>query len=363
VGRNRYLQVLLLAAGCVALQLGLGAAGKPFYLVQLTMAGYAAVVALGLCLLMGYAGQISLGQAGFFALGGYGAAFLTTVDLGPQRTGAPLGALLGALARAGALVARTDMASGEVLSLHPWAAALLTVAGTAALAWLIGVPVLRLRGHYLAMATLGFGSMVAAAVIGTERLGAADGLTGVPPFPLVAGWAVRGGAAARVQNFYLAWGLVALVLLLLLNLVHSRSGRALRAIHGSEDAAAACGVDTPRLKLRAFVLAAALAALAGVLETHYVGGIGPTEASAMRSVRFVAMVVVGGMASLWGTLLVSTALTFLSLRGVFGAYDDAVFAGVLILVMILAPEGVLAADPRPALRALRARVAGREEGA
>jgi branched-chain amino acid transport system permease protein len=318
-------------------------------LVQLTMAAYATLVALGLCLLMGFAGQISLGQAGFFALGGYGAAWLTTADLTASR-GEWLVALLG---RAGALVGRVDAYGGEALSVHPWAAAALSVGATAGLAALVGLPVLRLRGHYLAMATLGLGTIISASVVATERLGAADGLSGVPPFPLGFGLAVTGGAAGRVANYHLAFGLVALVLLLLLNLVDSRAGRALRAIHGAEDAAAAAGVDTARAKLATFVLAAALAALAGVLVTHFNGAIGPSEASSMKSVRYVAIVAVGGLSSLWGTLAMSLLLNFLSLRGVFGEYDDAVFAAVLILVMMVAPEGVLRASPAAALRGFR----------
>jgi branched-chain amino acid transport system permease protein len=337
VRRARLLHVALMLVAVAALQLGLGAAGRPALLVQLTMAAYATLVALGLCLLMGFAGQISLGQAGFFALGGYGAAWLTTADLAPWKARWPVALL----ERAGALVLHPDPLGGDALSVHPWGAAALALLATGGLAALVGLPVLRLRGHYLAMATLGLGSIVSAAVIGTEQLGAADGLSGVPPFPLPLGLSVTGGGAGRVANYYLAWGLVALVLLLLLNLVDSRAGRALRAIHGAEEAAAAAGVDTARAKLATFVLAAVLAALAGVLSTHFNGAIGPVEASAMRSVRYVAIVAVGGLSSLWGTLGMSALLTFLSLRGVFGAYDDAVFAAVLIAVMWAAPEGVL----------------------
>jgi branched-chain amino acid transport system permease protein len=106
-----------------------------------------------------------------------------------------------------------------------------------------------------------------------------------------------------------------------------------------------------------------MAALAGVFLTHYNGAIGPSEASAMKSVRYVALVAVGGMASLWGTLFTSALLTFLSLRGVFGSYDDAVFAGVLIAVMLVAPEGVLQARPRALLASLRSRLARGGEAA
>jgi branched-chain amino acid transport system permease protein len=128
---------------------------------------------------------------------------------------------------------------------------------------------------------------------------------------------------------------------LLTNLVHSRVGRALRAIHGAEDAANAMGVDTARYKLNMFVLSAALAALGGVFLTHYNGGIGPSEASIMKSVRYVAIVAVGGMANLWGALIMGVLLNFLSLRGSFGSYDDAVFGLILLAIMLFAPDGLL----------------------
>jgi len=334
---GRYGQVGLLAAGAVVVQLGLTAVGKGFLLTQLTMTGWYTLVALGLSLLMGYAGQISLGHAGFFAIGGYGAAFLTTFDLTPWRFG-PVVALL---ERVGALRASLDLYGGASLTVHPWAAGLAAVLLAGAVAWALGIPVLRLRGHYLAMATLGFGTIVASIVGATQRLGAADGLSSIPPFPLAGGLAIEGSAAWRIPNYYVAWGAVALAVLLLLNLIHSRTGRALRAIRGAEDAAGSTGVDTARLKLATFVLSAVLAAVAGVGLTHFNGGIGPSEAAIMKSVRYVAIVAVGGMGSLWGTLAASTVLNFLSLRGTFGAFDDAVFAAVLIVVMLLSPEGIL----------------------
>jgi branched-chain amino acid transport system permease protein len=150
-----------------------------------------------------------------------------------------------------------------------------------------------------------------------------------------------GRSALRVQNYYIACALMLLIMLALGNLTRSRVGRALRAIHGAEDAAGAMGIDAARYKLTAFVLSAGFAAVAGVFLTHYTGGIGPSEASVMKSVRYVAIVAVGGMGSLWGTLLAGSVLQFLSLRGVFGTFDDAVFGLVLILVMLLAPDGLL----------------------
>jgi branched-chain amino acid transport system permease protein len=123
------------------------------------------------------------------------------------------------------------------------------------------------------------------------------------------------------------------------------------------------GVDVARTKLLTFVLSAALAAVGGVFLTHYTATIGPGEASVMKSVRYVAIVAVGGMGSLWGTLVTSAVLNFLSLRGVFGTLDDAVFGGILLFVMLFSPDGIVRLDLRAALRAVRSRLARPEEAA
>ncbi|MCX8108024.1 MAG: branched-chain amino acid ABC transporter permease, partial [Verrucomicrobiae bacterium] len=166
-----------------------------------------------------------------------------------------------------------------------------------------------------------------------------DGITGVPPLSIGGGLAVSGKSAFRIQNYYIAVGVAVVVLFLLRNIVESRIGRALRAIHDNELAASAMGVNTPQLKLQIFVLSAVLAAVAGSLLTHYNEGIGPSESSALKSVRYVALVAAGGMVSLQGALLVSTLLIFLSLRGWFGTYDNAVFGLILIAIVALAPRG------------------------
>jgi branched-chain amino acid transport system permease protein len=344
--RSRYGQIALLLAAAVAVQLAARAAGMDYLLTQLTMAAYYTLVAVGLSLVMGYAGQISLGHAGFFAIGGYTSAVLTTLDLAAVRRHP----LVAALARAHVLAGRPDLYGGEILSVEPWAAFACALLLTLAVAFAVGVPVLKLKGHYLAMATLGFGTIVYSVILGTQRFGAADGVSGVPPFQLLPGLAVHGRASARVSNYYVAWGLVAGAMLLLLNLVRSRVGRALRAIHGAEDAARAMGVDAARYKLRTFVLSALLAATGGVFLAHFNGGIGPSEATGMKSIRYVAIVAVGGMGNLWGTLVMSALLGFLSLRGYFGTYDDAVFGGILILVMLFSPDGLLGLDLPPALK-------------
>ena len=321
----------------VSAQVVMRATGAEYCLTQLTMAVYYAIVAMGLCLLMGYAGQVSLGHGAFFAIGGYTSAVLTTHDFSALKAGA----LGGLLQQAHLLVARLDVYGRPVLTISPWAAFVAALVVTFLIALLIGYPALRLRGHYLAMATLGFGMIVSKMLLGSNITGAADGITAVPEWKLVGGLAVTGKSAARVQNYYIACGLALVVLVFLRNLIHSRVGRALHAIHDGETAANAMGINTAAYKLRVFVLSALLAAVAGVFFTHYTTGIGPSEAGALKSVRYVALAAAGGMANLWGVTIMSIALNYFSLRGWFGTYDNAVFGAILILTISLAPEGPL----------------------
>jgi len=307
---RRYLPVAALAAAVVVIQLAVSALKAEYLLTQLTMSAYYTLVTLGLCLLMGYAGQVSLGHAGFFAIGGYTASALST-------------------------------AGAAVIGFAPWMSLPAGVAVAAVVALVIGVPVLRLRGHYLAMATLAFGFIVSRVILGTALLGQADGISDVPAVKLFAGLVLSGRRPLRVQNYYAAWALVTLGLLLAVNLLGSRVGRALRAIHGNEEAAAAMGVDVGRYKLGVFVLSAIYAGLGGACLAHFNGGIGPGEAGVMKSVRYVALVAAGGMGSPGAAVAVSAVLTFLSLRGVFGLYDDAVFGALLVAIMLFAPEGVV----------------------
>ncbi len=345
---ERHTHILILLAAVAAVQLLTLATSKDFYLTQLTMTAYYSLIIIGLCLLMGYAGQISLGHAGFFAIGGYTSAVLTTADLSRHKDTV----FVGLLAKISVLTERQDLYGGHHLSVQPWVAFIIAIALTVIIAFAIGVPVLKLKGHYLAMATLGFGTIIYSFVLGTESFGAADGVSSVPAFPLLPGLTVSGAADLRVQNYYIAWGLVMAGMVLLVNLINSRVGRALRSIHGAEDAASAMGVDTARYKLNTFVLSAVFAAVAGVFLTHFNGGIGPSEASIMKSVRYVAIVAVGGMASLWGTLIMSAVLNFLSLRGYFGSLDDAVFGGILILIMLFSPDGILQFDVKAMIKKL-----------
>ncbi len=335
--RKKVLPLLAFSALIVCIQIFTHLTNSSYHLTQLTMTAYYSLLVIGLCTLIGYAGQISIGHAGFFAIGGYISAFLTTYDLSPYKGKA----IFAALSQTGALSSRSDLYGGSVLTMHPWAACVIAILAAMAIAFAIGGPVLKLKGHYLAMATLGFGIIVYRIVIGTTFLGAADGISDVPPFAVFPGVAITGKSSERVLNYYVAWITVIAGMAFLLNLIHSRIGRALAAIHGAEDAADAMGIPTANYKLRVFVLSAVFAAIAGVLLTHYNGGIGPSEASVMKSVRYVSIVAIGGMANLWGCLAMSLIFNYLSLRGSFGTFDDAVFGGILILIMLFAPDGLL----------------------
>jgi len=349
---QRLLPFLAASFALAAVPAILRATEQEYCLTQLTMALYYAIVVLGLCLVMGYAGQVSLGHGAFFAIGGYTSAVLTTSDF--SKIGGV--AANGWLTHARLCVARDDVFGNPIVTVSPWAAFFAAMLLTLVIATLIGYPALRLRGHYLAMATLGFGLIVHKVIVGTGFTGAADGINGVPEWPLGLGLTVSGKKALRLQNYFIASGLALVLLVLLCNLVRSRVGRALQAIHDRETAANAMGINTARYKLKAFVLSALMAALAGVFFTHYSAGIGPSEAGALKSVRYVALAAAGGMSSLWGVAGMSTLLNYLSLRGLFGSYDNAVFGALLIGIVSLAPEGPLkplAAGIKRWVRALR----------
>jgi branched-chain amino acid transport system permease protein len=343
IKKSKFFTIGILVVLVVAVQLVTSLTDTRFYLTQLTMSAYYTLLVIGLAIVMGYAGQISLGHAGFFAIGGYLSAALTTHNLVLLQGSS----VIKGLASLGLLVSGQDLYGEELLVFAPWAACIIAVMVAAVIAFVLGIPVLKLKGHYLAMATLGFGIIIFRIALASEYFGEADGISEVPGFmllPAIGSFgpiSVSGDFGLRVQNYYIAWGMLCVGLWLLLNLIDSRVGRALRAIHGSEEAAEAIGIQTARFKLYVFVLSAIYAALAGVFLTHYNGGIGPSEASVMKSVRYVALVAVGGMANIWGTMIMGVSLTFLSLRGVFGSYDDAVFGSILILVMLFAPDGIL----------------------
>ncbi len=279
----------------------LAIANNYFYDVAI-LVGLNAIVCVGLNLLIGYAGQISLGHAGFFGLGAYGSALLAS------RYGWPPLAALGA-----------------------------ATAGVALLAFIVGRPILRLHGHYLAMATLGLGIIVSI-VISTE-----DGLTGGPDGMAVPPMSVFGLVIQGERNWY--WviaGCLLLAVWLAQNIIESPVGRALRALHTSEIAAEMAGIDSARHKLMVFVISAVFAAAAGGLTAYYAGFITPAKASFMHSIELVTMVVFGGMASVFGAVVGAAVLTVLpQVLTLLKDYEMVVFGALMMLTMIFLPRGVV----------------------
>jgi branched-chain amino acid transport system permease protein len=291
---------LLLMAAVIAL-LPLVLPNNYFYDIAIAVA-LNAIVCVGLNLLIGYAGQISLGHAGFFALGGYGSAILSGSYGWPT-----------------------------------WLAMPSACVAVGLLAFIVGRPTLRLRGHYLAMATLGLGVIVSIVLATEDRItGGPDGLS-VPPLALF-GVVVQGERAW----YWIAGAALLLAVWLALNLIESPAGRALRALHGSEVAAETLGIASARTKLQVFVISAVFAAVAGALMAHYAGFITPAKASFMHSVELVIMVVFGGMASVFGAVVGALILTTLpQLLTVFKDYEMIVFGAVLMATMVFFPQGVV----------------------
>lgn len=275
-----------------------------------------ALAVVGLVILIGYAGQISLGHAGFAGIGAYACA------LAPQQLG-----------------------------LHPGLALVLGAAISGVMALLIGRPILRLKGYYLAVATLGFGILVSM-VLSNERAltGGPDGMQvqdlGLRALLRELGWRVSGG-----EMWYALSGIALLIgAWLALNLHNSPTGRAMRALHGSEVAAATVGVDVARQKLRAFVISAVYASVAGSLLALQNGYITPDVAGFMHSIEMVTMAVLGGVGSVLGAFFGAAILTTLpQVLTVFQEYEQILLGLVMMLCMIFMREGLLPS----VLRALR----------
>lgn len=285
-----------------------------YYLRVASLVWVSAFAAIGLNILMGQAGQVSLGHAGFFGIGAY------AVAIGPAHLGLP-----------------------------SWAAVFIGAAISALLAYLVGRPILRLRGHYLAIGTLGFGVLVAL-VITTERQ-----WTGGPDGMSVAKLTLFGWRASGSEAWYWITG-VALVAgtWLALNLAETPTGRAFRALHDSEIAARAAGVDVARFKLQAFVTAAVYASLAGSMLAMMNGFINPDQAGFLHSIELVTMVVLGGLGSVAGSIIGAAILVALpQVLTMFQEYEHLLLGAIIIITMIFMRDGIV-----PTLSRRFARVGG-----
>ncbi len=273
-----------------------------FYMDLVIRMAINAVIVLGLNLLIGFAGQISMGHAGFLGIGAYASAVLPTH-----------------------------------LGWHPVLAMAAGAAAAGLLAALVARPIFKLKGHYLAMATLGLGIIINIALRNEAAwTGGPDGMP-VPPMALM------GFELSNDKHWY--W-VVALLLSVSvwasLNLIDSPFGRALRALHGSEVASQVVGVDVVRYKVAIFVLSAVFASVMGSVTAHYVGFVTPNLADFFHSIELVTMVVIGGMASVYGSLVGAVLLTALpQALATFEGWETVAFGAILMACMIFMPKGLV----------------------
>lgn len=302
--------------------------GNNYQIFILSLIGLSTMLTVGLSLVMGYAGQVSLGHATFYGIGAYTVALLST------RAGWP-----------------------------SWGALIAGASFTALVGYLLGVPIFRLRGHYLAMATLGLNVIFVLTLKNeTDLTGGPSGYSNIPPLS-ISGFTFD----TDLKMCYLVWAITLGVLWLSLNIVNSRVGRALRAIHASEVAAEALGVDANAFKLRVFAVAAGYAGLAGGLYAQAIHFVSPSTFGILMSIELVTMTAVGGLASVWGSLFGAAAVLLLAqfirdrmnlvFAGASGEQEIIAFGLLLIVIMVFMPEGLTTGG----MKLLRSRFARQPE--
>ena len=296
---HRYLILIVLAVIVAVLPLIFPSS---YYFRVASLVWVSALAAIGLNVLMGSAGQVSLGHAGFFGIGAY------AVAIGPAHFGIP-----------------------------PWAALLLGCFISSVLAYLVGRPILKLKGHYLAIATLGLGVLVALVITTESRW--TGGPDGMPVAKLVLfGWRVSGSDTW----YWVSGGLLIIGTWIALNLNDTPTGRAFRALHDSEVAARVAGIDVARFKLQAFVIAAAYASVAGSVLALMNGFINPDQAGFLHSVEMVTMVGLGGLGSVVGSIVGAAVLiTLPQVLTVFQEYEHLLLGFIIIVSMIFMRDGIV----------------------
>ena len=277
---------------------------KSYLLSVLIFAGIWSIVLIGFDVLVGYCGQLSLGHNAFFAIGAYSSGILTV----KYNFHNPF----------------LGMVIGVIISLL--------------VAWIIGLPSLKLKGYYLAIATLGFGLIINNFIVGFRQLtGGASGLNFIPPFKF-AGLSFD----TDIRYYFLVWFFVAVVLVASLNLIKSRFGRAFMAIQEEETFASMMRIPVFRYKLFAFLYSAVCASIAGSLYAHYAGTITPEGFGFMVSIHMVIMLFLGGKGTIWGGVIGAVFLKLLSESlASLQEYELPVWAAIFIIVLIFMPKGIL----------------------
>lgn len=277
--------------------------GSGYYLNTLNFVAIYALPAIGLCLLVGYCGQLSISHSAFFALGAYASAVLSA------RAGLPVWVAL---------------ATAQILC--------------AGLALFIGWVVLRLRGHYLAVATLSFTIIVEVLIKELPALtGGLQGLSGIPRLS-IAGTSI----ASDLATYWVVWPVTLACLWFALNVANSRIGRVYRAIREGEVVTGLLGVNVSRYKIQAFVCSSLLASLGGSLYAHFVTFVSPAAGSVMFAIDIILVLAFGGFDRIWGAMLGVFALTYLNEYAVtFADYKRLAYGIALIVIMSLFPAGLL----------------------
>lgn len=251
------------------------------------------ILAVGLNLIIGFAGQFSLGHAGFMAIGAYATGIMT------QNMDSPVGFWL-------------SVAAGVVVAIIA--------------ALIIGMPTLRLRGDYLAIATMGASEIIRVVI---NNLKITNGPAGIFNIPQYATWPV-------------VYIMVCITTIMIANFIHSRAGRAVMSVREDDIAAEAMGINTTKWKLAAFVFGAATAAIGGSLHASYIQTIAPSDFGVMNSIALLIIVVLGGSGSLTGTVVAAVVLgTIDTVLQNFGTLRMVIYALALIILMVFKPSGLL----------------------
>jgi branched-chain amino acid transport system permease protein len=265
-----------------------------YYARILMLVGINIILAVSLNLIVGFTGQLALGHAGFMAIGGYAAALLTMKLHTPFVFALVLGGLF-----------------------------------AAAIGILIGLPILRLKGDYLAITTLGLGEIIRVAIQNIDAVGGASGLAGIPPY----------------TTFAWVFFLTVVTVLIVYNIIHSSQGRAMISVREDEIAAEAMGINTTKYKIIAFAIGAFFAGIGGGLYAHYIMFMDPGSFNFLKSFDIVTFVVLGGMGSLTGSILSAGILTFLpEVLRTFSEYRMIIYPIALILIMRFRPQGLLGSN-------------------
>lgn len=277
---------------------------KSYLLSVLIFAGIWAIVLIGFDVLVGYCGQLSLGHNAFFAIGAYASGILAV----------------------------------KYNFHNPFLGMVIGVIVSLLIAWVIGLPSLKLKGYYLAIATLGFGLIINNFIVGFRPLtGGASGLNFIPTFKFV-----DLSFDTDIKYYFLVWFFVALILVASLNLIKSRFGRAFMAIQEEETFASMMRIPVFRYKLFAFLYSAVCASVAGSLYAHYAGTITPEGFGFMVSIHMVVMLFLGGKGTIWGGIVGAVFLKLLSESlASLQEYELPVWAAIFIIVLIFMPKGIL----------------------